>query len=38
MQDEEYLFIPFDENYYKAMSETIDRRFSDWTRKQQTKR
>lgn len=38
MQDEEYLFIPFDENYYKAMSETIDRRFDDWTRKQQTKR
>ena len=38
MQDEEYLFVPFDENYYKAMSETIDRRFDDWTRKQQTKR
>ena len=38
MQDEEYLFIPFDENYYKAMSETIDRRFSDWTREQQIKR
>ena len=38
MQDEEYLFLPFDENYYKAMSETIDRRFSAWAREQQTKR
>lgn len=38
MQDEEYLFIPFDENYYKALAETISRRFDDWTREQQTKR
>ena len=38
MQDEEYLFVPFDENYYKAMSETIDRRFSDWTQARQAKR
>ncbi len=37
-QHEAYLFVPFDENYYKAMSETIDRRFDDWTREQQTKR
>lgn len=36
-QHEAYLFVPFDENYYKAMSETIDRRFSDWTQKQRQK-
>lgn len=30
MQDEEYLFVPFDENYYKALAETISSRFDDW--------
>lgn len=34
---EAYLFIPFDENYYQAMRETLDRRFNSWAQKQRTK-
>ena len=30
IQDEAYLFIPFDENYYQAMTKVIDRRFENW--------
>ena len=30
IQDEAYLFIPFDENYYQAMAKVIDRRFKNW--------
>ena len=30
IQDEAYLFIPFDENYYQAMAKVIDRRFENW--------
>ena len=29
-QDEAYLFIPFDENYYQAMAEVIEDRFENW--------
>ena len=29
-QDEAYLFIPFDEDYYQAMAEVIEERFTDW--------
>lgn len=29
-QNEAYLFIPYDENYYKDMAEVIDRRFKNW--------
>ena len=29
-QDEAYLFIPFDENYYQAMAEVIEERFTNW--------
>ena len=29
-QDEAYLFIPFDEDYYQAMAKLLERRFQDW--------
>lgn len=29
-QDEEYLFVPFDENYYQAMAAVIQRRWDQW--------
>ena len=29
-QDEAYLFIPFDEDYYQAMAKVIDERFANW--------
>ena len=29
-QDEAYLFIPFDEDYYQAMAEVIAERFANW--------
>ncbi|MEQ2655449.1 DUF2185 domain-containing protein [Lawsonibacter asaccharolyticus] len=29
-QDEAYLFIPFDEDYYQAMAEVIEERFTNW--------
>ena len=29
-QDEAYLFIPFDEEYYQAMAKVIEERFSNW--------
>ncbi len=29
-QDEAYLFIPFDEEYYQAMSKIIEKRFINW--------
>ena len=29
-QDEAYLFIPFDENYYQAMAQMIEERFTNW--------
>ena len=29
-QDEAYLFIPFDENYYQAMAKVIEKRFTNW--------
>ena len=29
-QDEAYLFIPFDEDYYQAMAEVIEERFEHW--------
>ena len=29
-QDEAYLFIPFDEDYYQAMAKVIEERFSNW--------
>ena len=29
-QDEAYLFIPFDEDYYQAMAEVIEERFINW--------
>lgn len=29
-QDEAYLYIPFDENYYRAMAKVVDRRFANW--------
>ena len=29
-QDEAYLFIPFDEDYYQAMAEVIGERFDNW--------
>ena len=29
-QDEAYLFIPFDEDYYQAMAEVIEERFENW--------
>ncbi|MCI8360819.1 MAG: DUF4253 domain-containing protein [Clostridiales bacterium] len=32
-QDEAYLFIPFDETYYRAMAKVIQRRWEDWQRK-----
>ena len=30
IQDEAYLFVPFDEDYYQAMAHLIDRRFVNW--------
>ena len=30
IQDEAYLFIPFDEDYYQAMAEVIEERFANW--------
>ena len=30
IQDEAYLFIPFDEDYYQAMAEVIEERFINW--------
>ena len=30
IQDEAYLFIPFDEDYYQAMAEVIEERFENW--------
>ncbi|WP_274952505.1 immunity protein Imm33 domain-containing protein [Angelakisella massiliensis] len=30
IQDEAYLFIPFDEDYYQAMAEVIEKRFINW--------
>ena len=32
IQDEAYLFVPFDESYYQAMAKVIDRRFESWQR------
>lgn len=32
IQDEAYLFLPFDEEYYQAMTQIIDRRFAGWQR------
>ena len=29
-RDEAYLFIPFDEDYYQAMAEVIEERFTNW--------
>ena len=29
-QDEAYLFIPFEEDYYQAMAEVIEERFENW--------
>ena len=29
-QQEAYLFIPFDEDYYQAMAEVIGERFENW--------
>ena len=29
-QEEAYLFIPFDEEYYQAMAKVIDKRFANW--------
>ena len=29
-QEEAYLFIPFDENYYQAMAKVIEKRFANW--------
>ena len=29
-QDEAYLFIPFDENYYQAMAKVMEKRFTNW--------
>ena len=29
-QDEAYLFIPFDEDYYQAMAKVIEERFANW--------
>ena len=29
-QDEAYLFIPFDEDYYQAMAKVIEKRFTNW--------
>ena len=29
-QDEAYLFIPFDEDYYQAMAKAIEERFTNW--------
>lgn len=33
-QDEAYLFIPFDEDYYRTMAQVIDRRFINWQRQE----
>lgn len=30
IQDEAYLFIPYDEAYYREMAQIIDRRFANW--------
>ena len=30
IQDEAYLFIPFDEDYYQAMAKVIEKRFVNW--------
>ncbi|RHR10021.1 DUF2185 domain-containing protein [Pseudoflavonifractor sp. AF19-9AC] len=30
IQDEAYLFIPFDEDYYQAMAKVIEERFTNW--------
>ena len=30
IQDEAYLFLPFDEDYYQAMAEVIEKRFENW--------
>ena len=32
IQDEAYLFLPFDEEYYQAMAQIISRRFAAWQR------
>ena len=32
IQDEAYLFLPFDETYYQAMAQVISRRFAGWQR------
>ena len=29
-QEEAYLFLPFDEDYYQAMAKVIERRFTNW--------
>ena len=29
-KEEAYLFVPYDEDYYQAMSQRIDRRFANW--------
>lgn len=29
-KEEAYLFVPYDEDYYRAMSQRIDRRFANW--------
>ena len=29
-QEEAYLFIPFDENYYQAMAKVMEKRFVNW--------
>ena len=30
IQDEAYLFIPFDENYYQTIAKVIEERFVNW--------
>ncbi len=29
-KEEAYLFVPYDEDYYQAMSQRIERRFANW--------
>ena len=29
-RDEAYLFVPFDEDYYQAMAQTLEQRFRAW--------
>lgn len=36
-QDEAYLFVPFDEEYYEGMKQVIDQRFKQWTMKQKVR-